>query len=567
MDNNVTYKDNKLAIGFSEGQSIEELLAAVPSLNKHNVKFIGEYYSKLNKCPTFGELRLYGAILDIQRRRADGAIISALGTDSIALMETYNDHKTKAAVMRGKKNTDLTLDESAALLGEYMRMIGRYDSRSFAKAPKAHPDVNDLTLSADGSAVMTLGASRKKDKTKKKKINAEEKYALVLLNADTKNSGLKKLFGDKNARAKCKKAVKIGEFGLIGAVSQICEGARADLSRLSADTPFHILLTESFIGKYTVLTDVKQAKPLTELAESYGVEAIYFAITEKGDRLRARFADIPLELVRELMTSRKATAACVSECDPSATCAHLSLSATKGDKKFDSFDEGLLKTRERLVTAVSISPKNNSFGAAVNAIVDNTLRLVAAGVDRRAICSAAAYEFPSDGRDAESLGESLALILGAYRVGVELAFSEGMTETSYKNERKLTSVLYASAPRTPVAAALTTEGSYIGFLPLEKSDDGLVDFDSLRRVCDSFCELKIKGKILSARAVTDEPSKTVKVMEKELQVALTENGKLVANTPCRGILFETADESIEGIIGRTEKPESNADKAAEDANC
>ena len=566
MDSNVIYKDNKPAIGFTEEQKAEELRAAIPSLNRHNIKFIGEYYSKLKKCPTYGELRLYGAILDIQRRRADGAVISALGTDSIALMETYNDYKTKAVAMRGKKKAELTLDESAALLGEYMRMIGRYDSRSFAKAPKARLDVNDLTLISDGTPIKTLGASKEKIKKKSKK-RTEEKFALILLNADAKDSSLRALFNDKSARAKCKKAVRIGEFGLAGAISDICEGARADLSRLSADPPFHTLLTERFTGKYIVLTNAKQAKAFIEIATGHGVEAIYFALTENGDHLRTRYANIPLELARLLMTSRKAEQVCVCECDPSAAYTPLPLSAKKGDKQFDSFDESLLKTRERLVAAVSISPEKNSFGAAVNAMVDNTLRLVAAGVDRRAICSAAAYEFPRDDRDAESLGESLALILGAYRVGVELAFSDGLTETSYKTERKLTSVLYASAPRTPVAASLTTDGSYVGFLPLEKSDDGLVDFASLRRVCDRFCELKLKGKILSARAVTDEPSATVKKMENGFKVTFTENGKLAANTPCKGILFETADRGLEGIIGQTENPAADPDETAENANC
>jgi hypothetical protein len=557
--------------GFTEEETTRVLTAEIPNLSRHNIEFIGKYYSKLKRCPTYGELRLYGAILDIQRKRARGALISRLGTDSIALMETYNDHKAKAVAMRGKKHASLTLDESAALIGEYMRMIGRYDSRSFAKAPQKHSAENDLTLISDGSAVMTLGAAKVKEKKKKKKRRkgAREVYAVLLLNADTRNSGLRALFADKKVRARCKKAVRIGEFGLIGAISEICEGARADLSKLSEDAPLYSVLTECFTYKYLVLSTVKQAGTLIELAAGYGVEAVYFAVTESGDRLRAMYADIPLELVRILMDSRKAIETCVSECDPSAAYTPKPLYAVKGEKKFEGFEDALLKSRERLVAAVSISPEKNAFGAAVNALVDNTLRLVAAGADRRAICSAAVYEFPCDGRDAESLGESLALILGAYRVGVELAFSEGMTETSYNTERKLTSVLYASAPRNPVSAVFTAEGSYIGFLPIEKSGDGFIDFNSLRRVCDSFYELKLNGKILSARAVTDEPSVTVEKMKKCMTVTLTESGRLAANAPCKGILFETSDGRLDCIIGsiditeRAEPEECEAADAAE----
>lgn len=547
MDNNEIYNDGRLAVELGNDELIDVIGAAVPSLNKSNIRYIARKYSRLKKCPNYGELRLYGAILDRSRALAGGRLISSIYTDSLSLLETHKDMLEKATVLVGKEVDSLTLDESAAVLGEYMQSIGRYDSSSFVKGAQTYVSGGGFSVICGGTPLMTLGEKKKRSVSSMGKD--KDGCALILVNNDAPS---RRFLTDKQIKKLCRSIVRIGAFGLIGTVSKECRGAHIDTRALSDELPFYRLLTESYTGNYVVFVELGKARDFLAMAERNGISAAHFANSDKSRYIRGRYMDVPMELVKDLIESRRETEVSVSECDLLTATDSLPVSVGNRQNATDITDK-IFMHRQRLALAFSINTDKNAFGLSVNSLVDGILRLAAAGVDRRAICLSTVYEFPKKGTDAETLGEDLAMILGVYRVGIELAFSQGYTETRYADKRRLSCALYATAPRTSVNAEFSGEGSYIGFLPIEARGDGLVDFDSLRRACDSLMKMMRRGVVLSARAVTTEPSVTVKEMENELVAELSDNGRVIANTPCKGILFESKVSPDGAILGMTRK--------------
>lgn len=543
MENNVNYNDGRLALGIEDGSSFDDIKAAVPALNSSNLRLIAKKYSRLRRLPTFGELRLYGAILERRRACAEGILLSSPDTDSIAIGETYRDMMEKSRAI-GRRVDSLTLEESAAVLGEYMRMIGRYDCTSFVTGAEGE----GLSIDCDGEALMTLGGKKRKKRPTSSPLN-KEGYALMLVN---NVPAARSFLSDKRVSAMYERLVKVGNMGLIELLSRECRGCVVDDLVLSEELPLHTLMTDSFIGDYVVIVEHTNAKRLLSLAKAREIDIRHFANTEKKPFIRGHHPHIPVGLVRELIESRRVIRPTVSD-----TCAPyeaLPVSAGAGDARRNITDN-LLMSHGRLVAPLCIATEGNAFTGTVNALVDGVLRLTAAGVDRRAICLSSVYEFPKNDTSAEALGQNLGAILGVYRVGVELALMDGRTDVRYTDRRRLGCALYATAPRTDMRSRFVSEDSYIGFLPIESRGDGLVDFGSLRRVCDEFIRLVRRGAVLSARAVTKSPIEAIGTMEGDMVAELSENGEIIARTPCKGILVESSVSLKNNAIGRLKRAE------------
>lgn len=559
MENNI-YLDYQKVTDFlkkSEEELLTDIAAITPDLNKSNLSLIKKYYEKSADCPTYGELKIFERLLRKQREHADGILISKLGCDSIALMETHSDLMSKAETIYGKKPHGLTLDEAANVSSAYMRMIGRYDSMPTASSKQQKSSENTLVFHNENTPLLYFGKEQK-DNTPSFRRTCDT-YAVILIDPDDGSRDYIGLFGDKKVRSLTAIRARIGDFGIIGTLADLCEGIKADTARLSDELSEAEALCDAYRGKYLVMTDVKKASLFCRLAESLGYRGIHFANTNPSGQLRTRVSSIPLSILRELMGSRRIRPAYVTDCRPSETCAPLSLTAIKNGKSYDVNNGRLIKSNNRIISASCLAPTSNSFGSAVNTLTDSILRLVCAGVDRRAICSAVSYEFLKNDVDPENIGEEFSLILGIYRVCVELAISEGYTNVTYGNTRRASTALYATAPRVPISAHFARMGSNICFLPLGTGSDGLVDFASLRRITDTFIGLYKSGKVISARPVTSSIAQTLDTMRTDLCASLSENGKAIASIPCRGILFETADKDPTDVIGNVIEIAKNID--------
>ena len=547
MDNTLFSGTNELKAPF--GLSESQFQEIGPRLTPNNIECIKKEYKRIDRTPSYDELKIYAAILEARRRSATGYLISGLKSDSIALRETYSDLMQKANAVFEKKTAGLSLDEAAYICGEYMRYIGRRDRLTPICSDTDGVGDNALSLFGDdGGAALVFGKKTKKNKPPRVgKIG--NGYAVLLLDGEEYDLSSASFFSDREVDLSYNFKVKIGAYGLVGALCALTRGARVDTARLSSDIPRDKLLTGAFWGKHLVFCPKNNIKPISDKAVEYGLNAIYFANTKKDEMLTTRDMAMPMRLLRALSDST--TEVTVSPVEPNLSTSHKRpVTAQTKDGSSQIADDGLTAHGGRIISPIHVCPDENSFGEAVNSLTDALLSLVARGVDRRAVCSAVSYELLRRGISEKELGESLALILGVYRVGVELALSEGITDVKYTDRRSLLAALYAEKPRHIIENKFVKNGSRLALLSLGTGSDGLVDFSDIRSVCDRFTELCKEGKVYSARAVSGDLSAVIDAMSGVLTAELSNEGKALTGIGYRGILFETDGDSELNMIGK-----------------
>lgn len=531
--------------GLTENE-LEEISAV---LTPKNTEFIEAEYKGLGKTPSYAELKIFGAILETRRRYADSYLISEIESDSIALRETYADLLQKARAVFEKKTERLSLDEAAYVCGEYMRYIGRRDRLTSLCADTDSISENSLSIYEENgkSTVVFEGKAKKRKSEKVRKIG--KGYAVLLLDGENYDESAALFFADSKIDVSYNCRIKIGAYGIVGALCSLTDGVRVDTARLCSDIPAERLLTKEFFGKYLILCHRDNLKIITDKAIEMGLTATYFANTERDGLFTTRDMKMPIRLLRALLHSARETAVCPDE--PNFSSVHkLRVTAKAKDGACRISENEILRHSGRVISPLCICPESNSFAEAVNGLTDALLNLVARGIDRRAVCSAVAYEFPRHGVSEKELGENLALILGVYRVGVELVLREGMTDVNYTDRRCLLATLYAEEPRRLIENKFTKEGSHITLLSLGSGSDGLVNFSDVRSLCDRFIELCKEGKVYSARAVTGDLSAALRDMSNELTAELADGGKPLIRVNCRGILFETDADTDLNLIGK-----------------
>ncbi len=547
MDNTLFSDTNEINNLF--GLSEDEFNAVARLLTNNNIEFIEAEYKTLDRMPTYSELKIYGSILETRRGCADSYLISGIESDSIALRETYADLLQKADAVFEKKTTRLSLDDAAFVCGEYMRYIGRRDRLTplCSNADNTSDDALCLFESNGKAAVVFDQKAKKKKTAKTNKIG--KGYAVLLLDGEDYDARSASFFADGKVDVSYNCKIKIGAYGIVGALSTLTDGVRVDTPRLSSDIPQDRLLTREFFGKYLIFCPKDNLKLITDKAAEKDLSAIYFANTEKDGLFTTRDMAMPMRLLRALSGSVREVAVCPAEPDFSSA-SKLCVTAKTKDGSYVIAENGLVKHSERLIAPLCVCPKKNAFGEAVNGLTDALLTLVAGGVDRRAVCSAVSYEIPRLGVSEKELGEDIALILGVYRIGVELVLSEGITDVKYTDRRCLLAALYAESPRKAIGNKFKKNGSHLALLSLGAGSDGLVDFSNIRHLCDRFSELCREGRVYSARAVSGDLSSALRDMSGSLTAELAAGGEPLTHVGCRGIIFETDTNTDLNIIGK-----------------
>jgi len=79
----------------------------------------------------------------------------------------------------------------------------------------------------------------------------------------------------------------------------------------------------------------------------------------------------------------------------------------------------------------------------------------------------------------------------------EAIFSEG--------DRSLLCCVYAPVPNEEIPSRFVRIGSAVRYLPVRCAENGMPDFDDLRRICDDFHRLCEQGLVRSACAVSGDP--------------------------------------------------------------
>lgn len=152
--------------------------------------------------------------------------------------------------------------------------------------------------------------------------------------------------------------------------------------------------------------------------------------------------------------------------------------------------------------------KRSPFHGAVYAVMDSVTKIVAMGGDFRTI-RLTFQEYFEKLASEEAWGKPLAALLGALKVQRELEIpsiggKDSMSGTF--NDISVPPALISFAVTTAKADKIISNefkkvGSNIVLIPLQKKDNGLLDFDSYKIAMDKVHQLILNGKILSAHPV------------------------------------------------------------------
>ena len=158
-----------------------------------------------------------------------------------------------------------------------------------------------------------------------------------------------------------------------------------------------------------------------------------------------------------------------------------------------------------ILTSVSVGRLDqNPFMSAMYASLSSVTKLVCAGADWRN--TSVSCDIQSDGKkDVGALSRNLAAFLGLYRVQTELSVISAGSKADFGTESGNGGniAVYASAqlPSKKISDTFVSPGHEIYLLTFPINDNGMPDFDGLRKFYDKYSGLVNEGKIISARTV------------------------------------------------------------------
>ena len=487
-----------------------------PALNRSEFLLCQTAYRKDRRAPSFEELALINEVVRERRSSADHRLISHIRIASPAIAETYRDLIDKLAVLEPKRKLPPSLADLLSVSGRYMRRIGR-DAVAFSKEriplmwKPADPSENrSFPKEGDSQAFpLPLGA------------------ALILLSPaenelEEYERNTERFLSELRARSPHTQAITVSHFGLIGLFAAHCQGIMMDPRALPAsdekDFSFSTLI-HAYRDLVVLAAPKEQVANIKESTATFGLIGSYFAKTTTTGRIRGPkehcpIFDLSLPLFRHLINERDFAKISIEETEPPTVCPHLPVTVDMAmEKKNPIHETGIFVKDGYLFSPVWSKAESNCFGVALGTAVDALLSLIARGADRRQLGLSLRYSFPRTQIDEEILGQDVALILGAYRLTMELALPEEDSAAIFsEGDRSLLCCAYAPVPNEEIPSRFVRIGSAVRYLPVRCAENGMPDFDDLRRICDDFHRLCEQGLVRSARAVSGDPLSVMEQM-------------------------------------------------------
>lgn len=516
----------------------------LPRMNPSDRAFCQEAYRKKGRVPTEAEWRLLDGIVALRHGMAEAQAPAPLTAENKAPIETYRDLCAKLRVLEPHRVSPPTLSEAAAVAGAYLASIGRSARTQGGVGSEPAPRL----LTAKGEAV---SLSLTDTPTLREHIHSlPPETALLLLTAEGASSyedAVGELLSSPELSLLSPATLRVGEFGLLGTLSYL-SGIYADLSTLAPKEeiePAELLL--GFRGARILTATREQIPFLYDLSVRYGLRAVYFAKVTASGQWRARrsetsIIEMELSFLRRLMNGKERAAAKIPKERLRAVRRELPLYRSQ-EGQTEPLESGSYLTRDRLIFAPAASVgEQNPFGTAISTAIDALLCAVSAGVDRRALAFSFTYRLPRYETAEDALGKDLALILGAYRLCLELAAPEGGSSVDFcEGERALFCTAYGIPKQTPLPRFCLGGGTKLYYLSFRRDESGMPEFEDLRRACDTFHALYADGRVRSARSVAGILPEAARRMAGERPLSPTEAMSAYGDGFCQGILFEAEE--------------------------
>ncbi len=548
------------------------------------LRYCASYFkSKEKRDPSIRELMLldrYAALLGVSPHAVAPSEVVTVDQN---LAQTYADMMNKRRTMNPKANAPATFHELSELINRYLVRVGKTRTRrdmavlceDAAMAHGASVGENCLAVSDSDFRLRCLSLSGSE------RAPTDRFVLFTPLSNEVISTNDRALFSELLEHAElmrvCKEICMVNPCGLLFSLLSISDGAWIELTALSATgaaAPWQGL-TDAFCGCYVARIAQQDQKKVEELAESLGLRARVFggALAQNQVVFAAeniRQYSFETEFLRTFMQISPVRAVIAEQPDsvPFTRQSRLSVFSCryiKSEKEAQSKDT-VLMADHLFASAIAIS-EQASFYKSFYAALMPVLTLALSGCPYGEQSLGLGYKLPPFGTDEQRNGETVAVLLGLYRLQAELAIPASSVELSIDEDATHPSVTAFAFGKGPGVSNTFTEGGTV--LSCIRPDFGsgkLPDMNGLRAMLSELADLRCKGVLCSARVLVDGAitDAIIEMSGENFSVTLTDPNILVEGKVPIALLLETTM-PIGGAyeIGRIERRESlNTDSGA-----
>ncbi len=350
----------------------------------------------------------------------------------------------------------------------------------------------------------------------------------------------------------------IGCTGLAGALPRLCTGAHIDISALPGVLPDNEMteLCDAAHGYVVVAIERLSINAFSAAARGEGLLLSVIGSVSSVSQLTVMHRGrSPVSLDMHFIKTLARQAGERFVLSPQSRLGTAKPAAGK-ISNFRVYD----KISHLLISTVTADTSSDPFFMSLDAILTAVAGCVAGGAEFTDIVLSHSAKIPAtDTGDATSShigGDALALILGAYRAQIEYCLPD--TDSEYSccgNEFSFAVSAAAKLVGRPVPARFTRPGNMVYLLSPLYGDDGLPDFEDLRRLWRYVAALCQDGIAASAFALTARGAADAIAALSSGSVGFSSELGIDSAITCRGapggIIIESSNR-IEGIlIGHT----------------
>ena len=542
-------KEEKLIFSKMTDSQIEELKKALGlSMSFEDLIFCREYYrEKKYEDISIDTLRLLDTIATEARRNPENVSIAALETNDRNMFETYIDLNNKQAIIARQKNSPLALTDAPDVANGYSK-ITRKRTPALLRMSDIHKE--------DGTPLFPIT-----DELCKLHLTLAPATAFLLVcPADPMSDAaylraVEDFLSCEGIANTVILARRISHGGIAAALAELSSGVLADIYAIP-EVPEGFMLSHlatEHHGRFIIAIRHSQIEFASAIAEYYGLSLSHFAKVILGERLvfvpNNNINDtVDTRIVRALSSPSLQLAVGIKEEVTSAPDA-IVLSESHRGSEACNLPYGAIHLRGNLVSSVCASrlgdtPFSTSLYTAISAI----LPILATGIDRSDVSLKLRYTL-ADATDSESLGNSLAAMLGIYRVMSELYISgESFVEYTNNTAPSISVAAFADRKKTKVLKKLIREHSGVYLFSFDRTEDGLPNFENFRAMCDFYRECVVNKYSLSAAAVNGNIADTLAAMRSEFECRIADSAKPFLAKPVLGIIVESSSPLRHGVF-------------------
>lgn len=524
------------------------------TMTVEDLQYLQKHFSTQEKRdPYLDEIYFFDDLVRRCRTTYASAAITAATIRHPDVTETYRDLLEKNRVLPFSE-VPLTVARVLRVASMYLNRIGIAPiSRALGFDEAERPL---FTYGATQESAVSFGALP--EATPKKSL--PPKTALVLLCAKKEcadpDKARRSLLSSPFGKAKILMHKTVEPAGIAVTVCRMAKGVFLDLNPLPPLTcPDFSALSGAFAGEMLVALATEEVSALLAQADALGLQAYYCAGVLADSHLTIRMKNgnqitYQSELLTALADSMLQVCAETPEENLLTVLSHTPLLLHPDCPVFAPKALSAPLTADgKCFSVVATDADENPFSVGVNTLLNTLLPLLAQGISHQKISLSLRFSIPTEDTSPAGIGRALSLMLGAYRVMMELCITDVNSVICPAKDGKyaLHAVAFAATSKQENASH-TVLGAQVYLLSFRRTPTGLPDFADFRAMCKTVSDLHRKKKPIAALPVSGRVSDAVRSLDGTTHtLRLFPEADVYMNAYLQGFLVQSTEPIPEGI--------------------